>query len=89
MGAGSDSVFLVTASCNWLDACWVVRQVDVGDKEEAFAGVVTAALNVLLLGVETRLDAHLGLLMRTNWAAIESVRRQLSLLLRIVSPLFL
>lgn len=49
------------------------HQVDVGDEEEAFAGVSTAALNVLLLGVETRLDAHLGLLMRTNWAGIDSV----------------
>ena len=60
-----------------------------GDEEEAFAGVATAALNVLLLGVETRLDAHLGLLMRTNWAAVESVRRQLSLHLHIVSSPFL
>lgn len=49
------------------------RQVDVGDEEEAFAGVSTAALNVLQLGVETRLDAHLGLLMRTNWAGVDSV----------------
>lgn len=62
-----------------------MRQVDVGDEEEAFAGVATAALNVLLLGVETRLDGHLGLLMRTNWAAVESVCRQLSLLLRMIS----
>lgn len=43
------------------------------EEEEGFAGVATAALNALLLGLETRLDACLGSLMRCNWAATESV----------------
>jgi hypothetical protein len=47
--------------------------VDVSEEEEGFAGVATAALNGLLLGLETRLDACLGSLMRCNWAATESV----------------
>jgi hypothetical protein len=45
----------------------------VSEEEEGFAGVATAALNTLLLGLETRLDACLGSLMRHNWAATESV----------------
>jgi hypothetical protein len=45
----------------------------VSEEEEGFAGVATAALNGLLLGLETRLDACLGSLMRCNWAATESV----------------
>jgi hypothetical protein len=69
----------VVAPLTWL-ACgldpgalepWV--QVDVSEEEEGFAGVATAALNTLLLGLETRLDACLGSLMRCNWAATESV----------------
>ena len=50
------------------------------EEEEGFAGVVTAALNALLLGLETRLDACLGSLMRCNWAATESVSASLCLL---------
>lgn len=46
---------------------------DVAEEEEGFAGAATAALNALLLGLETRLDACLGSLMRCNWAATESV----------------
>lgn len=44
------------------------------EEEETFAGLSTAALSVLLLGLETRLDACLGSLMRANWASVESVR---------------
>lgn len=44
------------------------------EEEEGFATVTTAALNVLLLGLETKLDACLGSMMRGNWSAVESVR---------------
>ena len=43
------------------------------EEEEGFAGVTTAALSVLLLGLETKLDVCLGSLMRANWATLESV----------------
>ena len=49
-------------------------QVDVAEEEDAFAGVVTACLSVLVLGVETRLDAVLTQMTRLPWASIESVR---------------
>ncbi len=44
------------------------------EEEEEFQGVVTACLNVLLLGIETRLDAGLQAMVRVNWSAIEAVR---------------
>ena len=53
----------------WLDA-----QVDVSEEEEEFQGVVTACLNVLLLGIETRLDGGLHAMVRVNWSAVEAVR---------------
>lgn len=52
-------------------------QVDAAEEEEAFADVATAALNILLLGLETKLDACLGSLMRANWASVESVRNSI------------
>ena len=42
--------------------------------EEAFQQTVTAGLGVLVLGLETRLDAGLQQLLRMPWAAIEAVR---------------
>lgn len=52
-------------------------QVDVAEEEDAFAGVVTACLSVLVLGVETRLDAVLAQMTRLPWASLESVRAPL------------
>ena len=49
-------------------------QVNVAEEEDAFAGVVTACLSVLVLGVETRLDAVLTQMTRLPWASLESVR---------------
>ena len=48
-------------------------QVDVGEEEDACQGVVTAGLSVLVLGVETRLDAALLQMTRLPWASLESV----------------
>ena len=45
-----------------------------GEEEEEFQGVVTACLNVLLLGIETRLDGGLQAMVRVNWSAVEAVR---------------
>ncbi len=47
---------------------------DVSEEEEEFQGVVTACLNVLLLGIETRLDGGLQAMVRVNWSAVEAVR---------------
>lgn len=52
------------------------NQVDTAEEEDAFLAVATAAVSVLVLGLETRLGAHLALLMRTNWATLESVGDQ-------------
>lgn len=52
-------------------------QVDVAEEEDAFAGVVTACLSVLVLGVETRLDGVLTQMTRLPWASLESVRAPL------------
>ena len=52
-------------------------QVDVSEEEEDFQGVVTACLNVLLLGIETRLDAGLQAMVRVNWSAVEAVSNHL------------
>lgn len=46
---------------------------DVAEEEDAFQGVVTASLSVLVLGVETRLDAALLQMTRLPWASLESV----------------
>jgi len=46
----------------------------VSEEEEEFQGVVTACLNVLLLGIETRLDGGLQAMVRVNWSAVEAVR---------------
>ena len=51
----------------------IVCQVDVSEEEEEFQGVVTACLNVLLLGIETRLDVGLQAMVRVNWSAVEAV----------------
>lgn len=48
-------------------------QVDVGEEEDACQGMVTAGLSVLVLGVETRLDAALLQMTRLPWASLESV----------------
>lgn len=47
---------------------------DVSEEEEEFQGVVSGCLGVLLLGVETRLDAGLQAMIRVNWSAVETVR---------------
>lgn len=49
---------------------------DVTDDEEEFASVVTTALNVLLLGVETRLETALTAMTKIHWAGVESVGDQ-------------
>jgi hypothetical protein len=54
--------------------CITPGQVDTAEEEDAFLAVATAAVSVLVLGLETRLGAHLALLMRTNWATLESVQ---------------
>lgn len=52
------------------------RLVDYEDVEDAFRGVVTAALSVMVLGIETKLESPLGLLVRHNWSAITTVGDQ-------------
>jgi hypothetical protein len=49
-------------------------QVSVGEEEEEFQTVVTAALSVLILGTETKLDAALAHMTRLPWASLEAVR---------------
>ena len=51
-----------------------ILQVDVGEEEEAFAAVTTACLNVLVLGVETKLDVALTAMQKMNWSTVDSVR---------------
>jgi len=46
-------------------------KVDIGDAEDAFNDVITQSLSVLLLGVETKLDIPLAILMRKNWQAFD------------------
>ena len=46
---------------------------DMGEEEEEFQGVITSALNALLLALETRLEPGLAAMTRVNWAAVEAV----------------
>ena len=43
-------------------------------EEDEFQAVITSALNVLLLGLETRLEASLTQMARISWSSLESVR---------------
>lgn len=52
------------------------RLVDFEDVEDAFRGVVTAALSILVLGIETRLESPLGLLVRHNWSSVTAAGDQ-------------
>ncbi|KAK9858463.1 hypothetical protein WJX84_000384 [Apatococcus fuscideae] len=52
------------------------QQVDVMGEEDEFQAVITSALNVLLLGLETRLEASLTQMARISWSSLESVGDQ-------------
>ena len=63
------------SQCWWsLTQCPALVKVDMAGEEEAFAGVVSSSLNVLLLALETRLDAPLAAMTRLPWATLEVVR---------------
>ena len=49
-------------------------QVDVSEEEDEFQTVISGSLSVLLLAVETRLDAPLQQMVRQPWANLEAVR---------------
>lgn len=50
-------------------------QVDMSEEEDELQSVVTQCLSVLLLGIETKLEAGLAGMARINWAGMEMVRR--------------
>ncbi|KAK9837632.1 hypothetical protein WJX74_001749 [Apatococcus lobatus] len=52
------------------------QQVDVAGEEDEFQAVITSALNVLLLGLETRLEASLSQMARISWSSLDSVGDQ-------------
>ncbi|DBB02539.1 hypothetical protein WJX82_000485 [Trebouxia sp. C0006] len=52
------------------------EQVDVSEEEDQFQAVTTACLTVLILAVETRLDAALQQMIRVPWATLETVGDQ-------------
>lgn len=47
--------------------------IDSSELEEEFRSVATKCVSVLLLGVETKLEAPLGALLKHNWASVEVV----------------
>jgi hypothetical protein len=46
-------------------------RIDLSDAEDAFGDLTTRSLSVLLLGIETELDAPLAVLMRKNWQGFD------------------
>lgn len=52
------------------------KDVDFSEGEEQFQLLATQCMSVLILGVETRLEAPLGALIRHNWGAIETAGDQ-------------
>ncbi|GAQ83207.1 vacuolar protein sorting-associated protein 53 [Klebsormidium nitens] len=53
-----------------------VEQVDVGDVQDEFSGVITRALSILVLGMETRLDQELAAMTKIAWGTVEAVGDQ-------------
>ncbi|KAK9815375.1 hypothetical protein WJX72_002419 [[Myrmecia] bisecta] len=51
-------------------------KVDMSEEEDEFQAVITACLSVLLLGLETRLDAAMTQMVRMGWATLEQVGDQ-------------
>nr|BCL66276.1 hypothetical protein [Volvox reticuliferus] len=47
-------------------------RVDFGEQENAFVGVASACMNVLVLGINTRLDGPLLEMIRMRWDALEA-----------------
>lgn len=52
---------------------------DVAGEEDEFQAVITSALNVLLLGLEARLEASLTQMARISWSSLDSVSFQVAL----------
>eukprot|EP00897_Mesotaenium_endlicherianum_P004927 jgi/Mesen1/4462/ME000227S03482 len=50
--------------------------IDMSDEQDEYSGVITRALSLLVLGVETRLDTELAAMTRVAWALLESVGDQ-------------
>eukprot|EP00879_Flechtneria_rotunda_P008030 GHRR01008412.1.p1 GENE.GHRR01008412.1~~GHRR01008412.1.p1 ORF type:complete len:961 (+),score=374.37 GHRR01008412.1:225-3107(+) len=50
----------------------LANSLDLGDEESAFASVASQCLSVLVLGINTRLDACLQDMLRMRWDSIES-----------------
>lgn len=52
------------------------EQIDVGDVQDEFSGVITRALSILVLGMETRLDQELAAMTKIAWGTVEAVGDQ-------------
>jgi hypothetical protein len=52
------------------------EQIDVNDVQDEFSGVITRALSILVLGMETRLDQELASMTKIAWGTVEAVGDQ-------------
>lgn len=52
------------------------ESVDMNEEQDEFSGLITRALSVLVLGMETRLDAELAAMTKVQWASLEAVGDQ-------------
>ncbi|GBG82677.1 hypothetical protein CBR_g35042 [Chara braunii] len=52
------------------------ERIDMQEEEEEFTGVITRALSILVIGMETRLDAELQNMTKVPWANLEAVGDQ-------------
>jgi vacuolar protein sorting-associated protein 53 len=59
-----------------LEPSSLAESIDFGEEEDSFRTLAMQCTSVMLLGVETRLEAPLGMLVRHNWSAIEAVGDQ-------------
>eukprot|EP00898_Chlorokybus_atmophyticus_P008215 jgi/Chlat1/8395/Chrsp80S07907 len=53
-----------------------IEQMDMSGEQEQFSGLITRALAILVLGIETRLEAALQGMAKTNWGSLEGVGDQ-------------
>ncbi|XP_024383134.1 vacuolar protein sorting-associated protein 53 A isoform X1 [Physcomitrium patens] len=52
------------------------ESIDMSEEQDEFSGVITKALSILVLGLETRLENELANMARLPWATLESVGDQ-------------
>lgn len=62
---------LARAVAGRLDPPELGARLDMGDEEGEFQSVITQCLGVLLLGIETRLEAGLAGMLRVSWGGVE------------------